>query len=199
MHDSTNIIIFAQIGSGKDSVAQLFLDFGQYVKGKLGEDIRKDVDNYTELLKLDKNERRRLYVEYGQMKREIFGKDIWCAILKHKTEALIKEGKLIVADGRQLNEYDYFYKNLGFIPIGIEANEELRKKRVIDRDGYDQSNQFNTDIENQAKQVIELIKKEKSGYIINNNGTVEDLIKQVKNILDEIKGIEREKFYRQYC
>ena len=180
-----NIILFAQMGSGKDSVAQIFIDFAGYIKGKLGAEIRSDVDTYVKLMGIDDSERRRLYVEYGQGKRQMFGENIWCSILQEKVQDIINEGKLIIADARQINEYDYFVNRLGFIPIAIDTNEEIRSKRLIDRDGYDQSNQFHSDIEKQAKKVIEKIKAD-NGYVIYNNGTVDELIIQVKNLLDNI-------------
>jgi len=113
--------------------------------------------------------------------RKIFDENIWNELLWSgvRDTDCIK----IIADGRQVNEYNFWVNERGYIPIGIITNDEIRKNRLISRDGYDQSELFDNIPDNQVDDVINRIRDENTGYIIYNNGNFEDLYKEVEKYL----------------
>ena len=168
------------MGAGKDMFADYLIEKYDFQKLKLGHDIRNNVDKYCNSLNIPQEERRKLYVTYAEICRVIFGTDLWSSV----TYDSIKNpnNNHIIADGRQWHEYDYWvYKN-EFIPVGIKANVELRKERLISRDGVDQSNQFNNMTERQINNIIEKIKNE-NGIVIENNGTIVQLKNQIDSMM----------------
>ena len=113
--------------------------------------------------------------------RKIFDENIWNELLWSgvRDTDCIK----IIADGRQVNEYNFWVNERGYIPIGIITDDEIRKNRLISRDGYDQSELFDNIPDNQVDDVINRIRDENTGYIIYNNGNFEDLYKEVEKYL----------------
>jgi len=194
-----NYIIFGKSGSGKDAVSKIIqqhydsLNISNEII-KLGGEIRKTVDDLVETLNINKTKKRQLYIEYGQGMRNIFDANIWNIKLynsiKNKSNQnkwMFNQNKWIIGDGRQLNELNFWTIKNGFIPIGVHSTDENRKKRLINRDGYDQSMIFDNETDNQVDIVLESIydiyKRGGSYLIINNNGSLEDLKKEVYKIL----------------
>lgn len=182
-----NFIIFGKTGSGKDSVCKIIQQHFDNLNLpneiiKIGGEIRKSVDDLVMLLKLNKNKKRELYVNYGQEMRKIFSQDIWNKILFNKVNG--KDFIKIIGDGRQINEYDFWVNKHGYIPIGIITDDKIRKNRLINRDGYDQSKLFNNVPDNQVEVVLDNMQHyEDKGFIIYNNGNIEDLQMSVEKIL----------------
>lgn len=181
------LILFGCIASGKDSFYKIFNEISQQegIKcklAKIGGEIRQEVDNNIKLLDIPPNQARRLYVEYGENVRGIFGEDLW----NHKLYNKIKnEDNVIIADGRKLNELQ-FWLCRGYTPVAIVADEEQRKQRVLQRDGYDQSDMFDNPTEIACKECIEEIIS-KDGMVIYNNGNVIDFIDEVKRLYRSLK------------
>ena len=164
-----NYIIFGKSGSGKDTVAKIIqqhydsLNISNEII-KLGGEIRKTVDDLVETLNINKTKKRQLYIEYGQGMRNIFDANIWNIKLynsiKNKSNQnkwMFNQNKWIIGDGRQLNELNFWTIKNGFIPIGVHSTDENRKKRLINRDGYDQSMIFDNETDNQVDIVLESI------------------------------------------
>lgn len=178
-----NIIIFGKIASGKDTLADFLVEAFNYKKLKLGKYIREQVDKLSLQPFTD---RRNEYQQYGQSCRRIFGYDVW-------NEATFREIDInlpvnfIIADGRQVNEYDY-WKSKGFFTVGIFADETTRDERVIARDGKSQKEHFNHETETQAGRCVQ-----KSDFIVNNNGGFEELHEQIFVMLAETLTYSSEK------
>lgn len=176
-----NIIIFGEIGAGKDAVAEILKEIFPGKIVKLGRKIRGDVDEIHNILSGDKN-KRSLYQEYGQGMREIFGKDIWNLILYDSILSGLKNEKTyIIADARQTNEFN-FWTNLGFFPVAVIADKEVREERIKSRDGFDQFSRFSHETEISARKNIAKIKQLEplgKGITIVNNGTIDELRLQV--------------------
>lgn len=143
-----NIIIFGQAGAGKTTTAEILRDIYNYAIFSLGRKIHAEC-------KLHGQHKREEMQEYGQMMRKIFGKDVWNdwlykTLQTHGKSDVLADGKVVIDDGRQLNEFDY-WKEKGFITIGITAPYELRKERILQRSGYVLTeSQANHDTEIQA-------------------------------------------------
>lgn len=185
-----NIVIFGEIGSGKDTVSQLLTKHIDAEIVKLGSKIRNDVDELAKFSSRGKN-KRQLYQEYGQSMREIFGIDIWNVYLYHSIKEGISQGKsYIISDARQPNEFS-FWANLGFVPVAVVADRGIRRKRVIERDGFDQLKNFDHETEASVRKVIEIIKHLEDsgkGFVIQNNGTLEQLEEAVNNLATKLKN-----------
>ncbi|PTY92974.1 dephospho-CoA kinase [Heyndrickxia sporothermodurans] len=187
---ANNIVIFGEMGAGKDILADILSDvLGAYVV-KLGRRIREDVDHIYGLLP-DGPNKRKLYQDYGEGMRQIFGEDVWNLILHDNIKYGIEKGHShIIADGRQEHELKYWTK-LGFVPIGITADEEIRIQRLKNRDGFDQSSTFDHITEKAVRNIVQKIEKELEpageAFLIRNNGTIDELKSQAIKIAMQIK------------
>lgn len=175
------ILIIAEMGAGKDTVADFLVQNYNFKKMKLGKKIRSEVDNYVNMLNIPKEKSRELYVKYGQGMRSIFNQNIWCDELYNNISP--EDEKIIIADGRQMNELKYFLER-GFTPIGLIASDEVRNSRTIARDGYSQVNEDrkNDSTEASARKCIKMI-RDTGGVIIENNSTLENLYKKIDKIM----------------
>jgi len=169
-----NIILFGEMGSGKSSIAEYLYKNYFYNIYSLGKKIHSEC-------KIHGNETREELQQYGQMMRKIFGKDVWCRYLC--AETLFNENKIVIDDGRQLNEYDYFIE-LDYIPIGIIVDNQLRIDRLSKRVNYEiDPETFNHETEIQARKCINKCK-----YKIYNNSNKKELYEQVDEIMNKIIG-----------
>jgi dephospho-CoA kinase len=163
-----NIILFGEMGSGKSTVAKYICNKYGYTRFSLGEKIHLEC-------KLHGNENREELQEYGQMMRKVFGEFIWCDYVINKSKGI---DKIIIDDGRQLNEYSYF-TNLKYIPIAVIADKNLRLKRLSNRVNYKINlNTFEHDTEKQARKVVEMC-----NIKIYNNYFIDKLYDQIDKII----------------
>jgi dephospho-CoA kinase len=172
-------LIFGQMGSGKDTVADILREYG-YTTVKLGKYIRQHVDklNYIE------QDKRPLYQQYGQTMRFLFGENVWNEALYNDIKILYHDKRIehfAIADGRQKNEFRY-WRGKGFYTIGIEASPEIREERLIKRDGVSQKQYFGHQTEVEAAENIK-----RCDFKLDNNHSIECLREQVEMILKMIK------------
>lgn len=143
-----NIIIFGQAGAGKTTTAEILRDIYNYAIFSLGRKIHAECS-------LHGQHKREEMQEYGQAMRRIFGNDVWNdwmykSLQTYGKSDVLAEGKVVIDDGRQLNEFDY-WNSKGFVTVGITAPYELRKERILQRSGYVfTESQANHDTEIQA-------------------------------------------------
>jgi dephospho-CoA kinase len=134
------IIIFGPMGSGKDTLAEL-IDAElsrRCVTVKLGEHIRNIVDDVAENDLYVQGFKRQCYQSFGQGARESLGEHVWDYVALSAIDRIIRiEGNTIpiIPDGRQFPELE-FWKEHGFLTVGINAPESMRKARLEERDGY---------------------------------------------------------------
>lgn len=171
-----NIILFGQAGAGKTTIANILLDSGKgYVKGSLGKKIHDECAFHGK-------ESREEMQKYGQAMREIFGIDVWNQylynILNNHVYRSLDNERVVIDDGRQLNEFD-FWTEKRFLTVGVKADFEIRKLRIWEREGKiltEEQAQHETEL--QAAKCIEKCK-----IIIENNGTWEELRSRIENNL----------------
>lgn len=121
--------------------------------------------------------------------RQNFGEDLLAKAIA--VDASVLDSNIIVIDGvRRLEDIEYLVKLPNFFLIRIEAELELRYKRQTERgekvdDKEKTFGQFIKDHEAEADRLIPEVMKT-ANYSIDNNGTLEDLHKQVDEIIEEI-------------
>lgn len=122
--------------------------------------------------------------------RETNGKDIWARRTVEKIHSLSSVECVIIDGIRNVEEIDTFKTMLGhnFILIAIEASDEIRQKRVLQRKRTDDSSSLK-DIK--ARDQRELGWGLGSVFavadiIVPNDGSVEDFHKKIKQILKDV-------------
>lgn len=161
-----NILLVGQMGSGKDTVADILVEKYGYTNHKLGLYIRKHVDEiYSHL---DAAQRRPYYQAYGETLRENIDIDIWNDSCKSRID--FENEKVVISDCRQPHEIEYWTK-IGFTPVGIYVTEKQRIERLLSRDGTNfNADSFNHSTEINAKNIIvDIINGEIGGYVLNNS------------------------------
>jgi hypothetical protein len=164
-----NIIIFGEMGSGKSTVANYLRDTYGYSKFAFGSKIHSEC-------RMHGSETRTEMQLYGQSMRKIFGINIWCDYVYNQSLGC---NKIVIEDGRQLNEYDYYVK-LGYLPVGVVTEDSKRIVRLKKRVDYlVDPNTFNHETEMQARVCINKCKIK----IYNNSDDQKDLIKEIEDKL----------------
>jgi dephospho-CoA kinase len=122
--------------------------------------------------------------------RKKHGMDIWAKRTVEKIHSL-KKSLLLVIDGvRNMEEIEYFKKDLGldFFVIAIDAPDELRRKRAIARGRTDDSKDLK-DLEERDKREIRWGLQKviaDADIIILNNGSLDQFQKQVLTVLNNL-------------
>ncbi len=162
--------------SGKSEAVQLAKDKGIPVI-RMGDMVWEETKRQGKPLD-DKN-----VGDVAHSMREKNGMDIWAKRTVEKIHSL-KKSPLLVIDGvRNMEEIEYFKKELGrdFLVIAIDAPDELRRKRAISRGRTDDSQNLK-DLEERDKREIRWGLQKviaNADIVIPNNGSLEDFKKQV--------------------
>jgi len=122
--------------------------------------------------------------------REKHGMDIWAKRTVEKIHSL-KKSPLLVIDGvRNMEEIEYFKKELGmeFLVIAIDAPDELRRKRAISRGRTDDSKNLKDLKERDKREIRWGLQKviADADIVIPNNGSLEDFKKQVLTVFKKL-------------
>ena len=169
--------------SGKSEAVQLAKDKGILVI-RMGDLVWEETKRQGKPLD-DKN-----VGEIAHSMREKHGMDIWAKRTVEKIRCL-KQSPLLVIDGvRNVEEIEYFKKELGmdFLIIAIDAPDELRRKRAISRGRTDDSKNLK-DLEERDKREIRWgLQKVIADVdiVIPNNGSLEDFKKQVLTVFKKL-------------
>ncbi|WP_145616298.1 hypothetical protein [Bacillus licheniformis] len=128
-----------------------------------------------------KGKPRPIYQFIGQGFRQ-FDPDIWVKCLDRKLINLMESGvsDFIVTDVRQMNEYSYLKKK-GFTVIKVEAEEEIRKERIIAAGDTFKPESFY----HETELSVDFLPCD---YLVTNNTTLEDLYEQLQFIRKELEG-----------
>ncbi|SKA86226.1 hypothetical protein SAMN05428976_10856 [Clostridium sp. USBA 49] len=95
--------------------------------------------------------------------------------------AIIRNEELsIIVGGRTITDFNY-WKEKGYLIVGIKVNEEVKKQRLIDRDG--EITVKNSNSEHNTESDIPYIINNLCDEVIINDGTIEDLRNAAKNML----------------
>lgn len=122
--------------------------------------------------------------------RQKFGEDLLAKIIAEDVNNDPHE--IIVVDGiRRDADMIYLKQNPGFVLISLEVDPRTRYERLIKRqenadDASKTYEQFIADGKKEAELEIPKVMAE-ADYKLNNNGTLEDLYKQIENIIIELE------------
>lgn len=184
------IALVGKAGSGKDTVAGILKEQYDIETMALADPIYTIANDLFKMKEKD----RQLLRDIGKSLREI-DDYIFIKYLVDRVNNTSKD--IIVTDVRILKEYNRL-RNQGFKFIILETNNENRYERLKLRDNiveytmYDKINLENDPTELGVLLVSEEIKSNGDGYkIINNNGDMDSLRKQVISIYKEFKGEDR--------
>ena len=128
----------------------------------------------------------------SQVLREHFSQDILANIAAEDAKKV--EAEIVAIDGvRRPKDFEYLRRMADFFLVSIEADQKIRYQRMLGRgqnpgESADELTfeQFQKNESAEAESLIEAVAKE-AKFKINNNGTKEDLYKQIEKILNEIR------------
>jgi dephospho-CoA kinase len=178
-----NIALVGKMRSGKDTLAEYAIENYDFTRFAFGDGIREICGIlFPEQMK-DGNKPRSLLQGVGQMMRQI-DNDVWVnkCFSEIETERLMcvtAVGKDIVnpiiTDLRQPNEYQRC-KDEGYIIIKVHCDEDLRIKRILEK-----NDKFNVnDLYHETEMHIDTYDCD---FVISNNGSIEELYKQFDEII----------------
>lgn len=195
-----NIVLMATSGgAGKDTVADYIvneLSNSKYVKRALGDPIHRLSEKYCR----GKVERHHIQ-DVGEQMRKIFGEDVWMRDVDQFISESDKD--VVIPDIRKLIEFAHYRTEKGYLPLYIKVDEDVAKKRLIERDGSYNEEDLQRGIESQMR-FIESLPVEKVGdtglmrtigssvfrdiYIVDNSSSLSNLKVQLNEWWRVING-----------
>lgn len=186
MNNDYKIIIglAGQIASGKDTVANYIVEKYGGVSLSFSDPLR-DILKIAYLPIVREN-----FAWLAQSLINKFGGDVISKIIGKKIEDSDKQ-IFVLPNIRREDDASYFKDWPGYILVGIETDDKLCYERLIKRgqkeddktktwEEFLKDRQLSTEVE-----IESLIKK--SSIILNNNGSLEDLYKQIDELMQKIK------------
>lgn len=174
--------IAGEMGSGKGTIAKHII-----------EEHKGNVHRFSTILRdlLDRiyvSQTRENISTISTILRKNFGEDILAKAMYHDTKK--DEHEIVAVDGvRRMADILYLEEVPHFKLIYIEADMEVRYERVIKRGENDGDKtktleEFKRDHELETELQIRDLKNY-ANYVIDNNGTYQELYKQIENIIKE--------------
>ena len=196
------IIIFGGMGSGKDCLADFIIEKDKKAKKYgLGDVIRSFKPIISVVPKWQDNERS-FYQTISDKLREIdidilneyalskminenaeylpVNKETKWEDIDRNMKNVCKNILPMIVGGRTQADYDY-WKNAGFLVVGLEATKENRLKRLIKRDGEEVA--LNSNVSHNTEVAVAEIAS-RADIVVNNDGSFDDLLIGVKDVLD---------------
>jgi dephospho-CoA kinase len=179
------VALFGKIRSGKDTVGELLIKEYGCTRVAFGDGIKKIIDEFFPEA-WDNGKPRLHYQHIGQELRKL-NPDVWINSLVKRAEDirlqnLIYRGdstSFVVTDGRQRNEAVKL-KEQGYTIVVVETDETTRIERMIQA-----GDNFSMEmLRHETERQVDLIEPD---YIINNNGTLEDLKIKVRELVNELR------------
>ena len=179
------IALFGKIRSGKDTVGKILIEEYGCTRVAFGDGIKKIINEFFPEA-WDNGKPRHYYQFIGQKLREL-NPDVWVNNLIRRAEDIRVQDLLyrdmvtnfVVTDGRQLNEAVKL-KDRGYTIVVVKADETTRIERM--RKAGD--NFTKEMLKHETELQVDLIEPD---YIINNNGTLEDLKNEVRELVNELR------------
>ncbi|KAF5070409.1 hypothetical protein [Proteiniclasticum sp. QWL-01] len=196
------MIIFGEMGSGKDTLADRIIEAdGRFKKYGLGDIIRlikkvSTVDpawfgNERTFMQLAADKLREIDMDIlnhfalAKMLEENLGdftltKEAYREDLNRLFEKILRDHNVIpmIVGGRTWKDYDY-WTSRGFLAVGIEVDAHKRMERLVLRDGQEVAEKSDS-THNTEKDVREII--ERCELKVDNNGSLEDLDREVERV-----------------
>lgn len=174
------IVLFGEMGSGKDVVAEMLSELipncALYNIGFICRELMK-------VSKVNNNwtDKKR---ELGQLAADKL-REIDINILNDYTYALTLEDKCfnIIIGGRTMDDFDY-WKNKGFLTVGVTVDSDVRLQRLKKRDGVVDIDSFKHSTENSAG----FIANNLCEVVLNNSFTLDILKENLTSILFKYKS-----------
>lgn len=173
------------MASGKGTVTDFI------VKNHNGKNFRFSTILRDILNRLYLGETRENLQKLSTLLRDNFGQDILSLVIAK--EAKNSEDEILVIDGvRRLSDIKFLKDLPGFKLIYIEADVEKRYKRISVRGENSDDNtktfeQFKKELEQESEIQIKGLRNN-ADYIIDNNGSIEELHNRVDEIIRELCG-----------
>lgn len=175
--------IAGEIASGKGTVAK-------YLKDKHQASLHRFSTMLRDILKrMSIEENRENMQKVSLIMRQAFGEDSLAKAIFGEVNG--DSSSLVVVDGvRRFPDVKYLVTLPEFRLIYIEAEAKKRFERLRERgentdDGQKTFEEFEKDGQGEAESQIRSL-KERSAFVINNDGNLEDLYSQIENILRNI-------------
>lgn len=200
------IIIFGEMGSGKDALADYIIEMEHKAKKYgLGDVIRAMKPIVLVSPEWKGNERgffqlladKLREIDMNILNKYALAKMITENVEMHEVQQDTKwediyenldrvNGTILpmIVGGRTKDDFD-FWKKAGFLVVGITASKENRYHRLVLRDGEEVAKNSNT-AHNTEKEVAALV--EKADMIVDNDGTLEDLKVLSAEVLHRYQG-----------
>lgn len=196
------IIIFGEMGSGKDALADFIIEKESKVKKyglgdviramkpiiSVSPDWRENERGFFQLIAdklreidmniLNKYALGKMIQENTEDAKTVLQETKWEDIMENLAKVNEKTLPMIVG-GRTKDDYD-FWKKAGFLIVGITATKENRYSRLVTRDGEEVAKNSNPN-HNTEKEVAVLV--DKATIVVNNDGTLEDLKDRADDVL----------------
>jgi dephospho-CoA kinase len=176
--------ISGEIASGKDTVGKYIAEKYEASPLRFSQPLRDMLDR----LHLEQN--RENMAHLSLYLRKAFGEDIFSKVLL--ADAKGKENDMVVINGvRRSPDIIHLENEEHFYFIYVETTPEARYARLIQRrQNTDDSTKTEAQFEKDALRETEIqIRdlKERADFVINNDGTLEDLYKQIDEIVGKVK------------
>jgi len=168
-----HVALVGKAGAGKDTIADYLVQNYGFKKFAFADKIKEIV---YDLFPDAGPKPRKLFQDVGMFFRGI-DKDVWVKYLCRKVEK--EPGNVVVADVRFKNELEELRK-LGFISVRVEAAEEIRKRRLLERDGEINKERLNHVSETDLDDVV-------CDYLIVNNEKLEQLYSMIKLLIESLR------------
>lgn len=177
--------VAGEIASGKDTAGKYIAEKYNALSLRFSQPLRDILDRMSLPQNRENMAKLSLYL------RKAFGEDVFSKVLLAESEA--SQNAMIVIDGvRRLPDIIHMETNTHFYFIYIDASADIRYERLIQRrqntdDATKTPAQFTKDalLETES-QILEL--KERADFVINNDGTLEELERQIDDIIAEIRA-----------
>lgn len=184
------IAITGKIRSGKDTVADMISEQYNFEVFAFSSGIKEIIEKYFSNDIGSKRKLREHYQRIGQSMRKL-DQNVWVNHTNSQIEDFLstygEEENVLIKDLRQKNEHK-FLKDNGYKVIKVIADEDTRIARAMESNDVFHREAFNHETELSVDSIQE-------DYLVENNGTLEELRRAVDLIMIDVllEDIEKSK------